>query len=64
MSLLNNIQCICQEKGIAISFVEKEAGYTPKAIYRITPNTSALKLCKVAKLLGTTVEELLEDENA
>lgn len=62
MSVLHNIRCLCKEKGITLAQLEKEVGYKSKAIFQINPNSSADKLNKIAKLLGTTVDALLEDK--
>lgn len=61
--LFDRIKKLCEEKGISIYRLEKEAGLSKGAISKWGESEpSASKLCAVAKLLGTTSEKLLEDE--
>lgn len=66
--LQHKIKELCKLNGITIETLEKSAELSNKSIYRwglkadsedyVMP--SADKLARVAKILGTTVEELLE----
>ena len=61
--MLHKIQRLAKEKHIKITDLEKIAGVSPKGIYRWdTQEPSVRKVYRVAKALGTTVEELLEGE--
>ena len=59
--MVHNIKRKCKEKGIRLSDLEKQIGIAPKGIYRWDKqDPSVTKVYKAAKLLGTTVEELIE----
>lgn len=61
--MLHKIREIAKEKHIKIADLEKIAGVSPKGIYRWDiQEPSVRKVYRVAKALGTTVEELLEGE--
>lgn len=61
--LFNRIKQLCEEKGISVYRLEKEAGLSKGAISKWgDSDPAATKLCAVAKILGTTSERLLEDE--
>lgn len=60
--IYQKIKNLAKTQKIPISKIEKECGITPRYICtwdRITPNPYSL--VKVAKYLGTTVEELVTD---
>lgn len=62
--MLHKIRELCREKGISLAELERETGLSEKSIFswnEVMP--SADKLARVAKVLGTTVEELLESAN-
>lgn len=62
--VLTNIQERCKEKGVSLSSVEKLSDLKPNTIYRWADHMpSADRLARVARVLGTTVEDLLEDED-
>lgn len=62
--LFNKIKQLCEEKGISIYRLEKEVGLSKGAISKWGESEpAASKLYAVAKLLGTTVEKLLENES-
>ena len=59
--IYGKIKQICAEKGISISSVEKDAGLSNGAISKWADSKPlAEKLYAVAKVLGVTVEELLD----
>lgn len=58
--LLQNIRQRCAEQGISLSELEDKAQLTRCTIYNWDKSTpSADKLIKVARILGTTAEELM-----
>lgn len=60
--LFNEIKRLCEEKGISIYRLEKEAGLSKGAISKwCDSDPAASKLCTVARILGTTSEQLLKD---
>lgn len=60
--LLHKIQTLCKEKNVALTNVERLAGLSANSIYRWDESMpSADKLVKVARILGTTAEELLKE---
>lgn len=57
------IKQICESKGVSVAFVEREAGLTNGSISKWDNSKPiAESLHSVAKVLGTTVEDLLEDK--
>lgn len=61
--VLHNIKKICNEKRVALSNVERLAGLSPNSVYRWDETMPAAdKLFRVAKVLGTTVEDLLTED--
>lgn len=61
--LFDKVKQLCEEKGISIYRLEKEAGLSKGAISKWSDSDpSASKLCAVAKILGTTSEKLLVDD--
>ena len=59
--MLHNIKEKAREKGITLTDLEKQAGISSKGIYKWDrQDPSVSKVLKVAKILGTTVEELVE----
>lgn len=60
--LLHNIKRLCAEQGITIAELERRAGLTPTTMAKwVTDMPSVDKVARVAKALGVTIEELLED---
>lgn len=60
--IYQKIKEIADSKGVSIRKIELDAGITPSSIYHwneIKPSVD--KVAKVAKYLGVTVEELIED---
>ena len=62
-TMLHKIKELCKEQNLTLAELEKKIGITPKGIYKWdTQSPSVDKVYRVAKTLGTTVEELLEGE--
>ena len=60
-AMLHNIKEKAKERGITLTDLEKQAGISPKGIYKWDrQDPSVYKVYTVAKILDTTVEELLE----
>ena len=60
--IYKNIKSIADSQGISIRKIEKETGIVLGSIYHwdeIKPSVD--KVAKVAKFLGTTVEELIKE---
>ncbi|MCO5404417.1 helix-turn-helix transcriptional regulator [Enterococcus raffinosus] len=63
MLIYTRIKYILQMKGISVNRLETDLELSNGSISKWNDSVpSADKLAKVAKYLGTTVEELLEDE--
>ena len=59
--LLHKIRGLCEAQGISIAELERKANINQRTIYKwdkVIP--AADKLARVAEILGTTVEALLE----
>lgn len=62
--LLHKIKGLCKEKNISLSDLEARLNLSNKGIYRWEHSMpSADKVLKAAEILGTTVEDLLSEEN-
>lgn len=60
--MLHKIKELCEERGITIAELERMAEITPKTMAKWDETTPAVdKVARVAKALGVTIEELLED---
>lgn len=60
--ILHNIKRLCAAEGVSLSEVERKADLTPRSIYKWAEHPPAVdKVARVAKALGVTIEELLED---
>jgi len=67
---LDEIKRLASKKGLSIAQIEKELGFGKSTIYRwndLRPNRmhrepSVSNLYKVATLLGTSIESLLQEE--
>lgn len=60
--MLHKIKELCAERGITIAELERLAGITPKTMSWWDKTVPAVdKVARVAKVLGVTVEDLLED---
>lgn len=63
--LLHNIKILCGKRGISLNDLEELAGIGKNTIYRWNEKSPGIdKVMKVAKVLGVTIEELLEGEIA
>lgn len=61
--IYTKIKEICESKGISVASVEREAGLKNGAISKWDSNTPlATNLHSVAKVLGVSVEDLLEEK--
>ena len=57
------IKQICESKGVSVAFVEREAGLTNGSISKWNDSKPiAENLHAAAKVLGVTVEDLLEEK--
>lgn len=59
--MVHKIKELCKKKNITLADLERQAGVSPKSVFswdRSEP--SVYKVYRVAKILGTTVENLLE----
>ena len=63
MLVYTKIKQICDEKGVSVASVERDAGLTNGSISKWNNSKPiAESLHSVAKVLGTTVEDLLEEK--
>ena len=63
MLVYTKIKQICDEKGVSVASVERDAGLTNGSISKWNNSKPiAENLHSVAKVLGTTVEDLLEEK--
>lgn len=67
--LFNNIKYLCDQKGISISDLEQELGFSNKSIYRWneepTDNLSVpsvAKVMKVAEYFNVTIDALMRTD--
>ena len=62
-SMVHNILKLCKEKGISVPTLCDKAGLSVGVIYHWDKNKpNVFAVYRVAKVLGTTVEELLRGE--
>lgn len=60
--MLHKIKELCREQGITVAELERLAEITPKTVTKWDETMPAAdKLARVARVLHTTVEELLQD---
>ena len=60
--MFDKIKALCKERGMTIAELERAADIVPTTMTkwkRISPSVD--KVARVAKVLGVTIEELLED---
>lgn len=60
--MFDKIKALCKERGMTIAELERAADIVPTTMTkwkRISPSVD--KVARVAKALGVTIEELLED---
>ena len=61
--MLGNIKRLCDERGISISQLEREAGIAERTIYRWDENTPSVdKVKRVADYFGCAIDELLRND--
>lgn len=61
--LFDKIRALAEEKGVSIYRLEKEAELSKSSICKWNDNIPSVdKIQKVAKLLGVTVDSLLEEK--
>lgn len=61
--LLHNIKRYCDQRGITLSQLEKDAGIAKCTIYRWGESLPSVdKVQKVAKVLGVSVDDLMADD--
>lgn len=59
--MLENIQNLCKERGIPISRLEKELGFSNGSIYKWDKTSPSVdKVIKVASFFNVTIEEILD----
>lgn len=59
--MVHNIKEMCKKRGITLADLERRAVVSPKSIHRWDENEpSVYKVYRVAKVLNTTVEDLLK----
>lgn len=60
MSILENIQSLCREKGISVPMLEKELGFGKGSIYKWDRNSPSIdKLQKVANYFKVPIDDLV-----
>lgn len=63
MSLVENIQKLCESSGISISALQKELSFSSGSIYKWDKNSPSVdKLCMVADYFNVSVDYLLGRE--
>ena len=62
--MLKKIMEKCREKGISLAELERQAGLEARTVYKWDSSVPAVdKAMAVAKVLETTVEELMKPED-
>lgn len=62
--LVENIRCLCRERGVSIQQLERELGFGNGTIRRWGENAPSVdKVKAVADYFGVTVDELLTDHD-
>jgi transcriptional regulator with XRE-family HTH domain len=64
MDTLEKVKELCKQKGITVQQLEIEIGEKPSAIAKISSNSKAEKLDKIAQYFGVTIEYLIRSEEA
>ena len=64
MDTLEKIKNLCKQKGITVQQLEKDIGERPTAIAKISSNSKAEKLDKIAKYFDVTIEYLIRSDEA
>ncbi|WP_313585272.1 helix-turn-helix domain-containing protein [Lacrimispora sp.] len=61
--LYGNIKALCDKRNLSISQLERDLGFPRSSICKWDENEPSIwKVKKVAKLLGVTVDSLLEED--
>lgn len=61
--MLEKIKELCKQRGVSVSQVEQELGFSNKAMYRWDEQTPGIdRVKKVADYFGVTVDYLISDE--
>lgn len=63
MPIYNNIKAVCKSRGVSVSKLEEDLGFTRSSLYkwdRHQPSIGNLK--KVADYFNITVDELISDQ--
>jgi transcriptional regulator with XRE-family HTH domain len=63
MNIKERIIELCEARNLKIKHLEEEIGESQSAINTITENSKALKIYKVAKYFGVSMEYLITGEN-
>lgn len=59
--MLHKIKELCKKNGITVAYLEKQIGLAPKGIYKWDiQEPSVMKVYKASKVLGVTMEEIVE----
>lgn len=62
MTIKENVARLAKERNVSLLEVEREAGLVERSTYRWNRQAPSIdKVCKVAKVLGVTVDELVKD---
>lgn len=60
--MFDKIKDLCEERGMTIAELERQADLVPKTMSKWKENVPSVdKVARVAKALGVTIEDLLED---
>ncbi len=58
--MVHKIKELCKKRNLTIADLERQAGISPKSVFSWDESEpSVYRVYRVAKILGTTVEELL-----
>ena len=59
--MVHKIKELCKKKGISLAELERQVGVSNKGIYRWDEQSPSVdRVYRAAKVLGVTVEELIE----
>lgn len=59
--MVHKIRELCKKRGITLADLERQASISPKSIFSWDDSEpSVYRVYRVAKILGTTVEEILK----
>lgn len=63
METNERIKKLCKERGVTIQRLEIELGEKPTSIAKVSSNSKAEKLCKIAQYFGVTVDYLITGDS-